>query len=118
MKLIWALIPFQSTKQVVDALTKIGIHAITCIGVNGSSPEPGSTARPSGPVESLQEMLMIALADHDVAKAVIVIRTVVKTSLRDTFDGTNPAEGKIFVTYVEDFYTIRTGQKTLGTHAA
>lgn len=112
MKMIWAIIPSESCPMVIDALEKANIRAMTRINVTGYNQEPGIPAVSIGYTEMPKEMLMIVVADNDVARAVIAIRTAAKTWLKDAPDAKNLLSGKIFVTYVEDYYTIRIAQKT------
>ena len=62
-----------------------------------------------------KEMLMIVLADNEVARAVTTIRNAAKTGKNEVSEAGNIGYGKIFVTYVEDAYTIRTANRTSGT---
>jgi nitrogen regulatory protein PII len=112
MKMIWAIIQSESCPMVIDALEKAGIRAMTRMDVTGYNKDPGIPAVSIGYTEMPKEMLMIGVADNDVARAVIAIRTAAKTWLKEVSDVKNPINGKIFVTYVEDFYTIRIAQKT------
>jgi nitrogen regulatory protein PII len=114
MKMIWVIIPSRSVQKVIDALEKTGITAITRIGVNDHDSEPEVLPGPPDTCGRSREMLMIVLSEHDVAKAVIAIRTAAKADLKETPDGGDLPHGKIFVTYVEDFYTIRIAQKEGG----
>ncbi|MCK9580574.1 MAG: P-II family nitrogen regulator [Methanoregula sp.] len=111
MKMIWVIIQSRSVQRVIEALEKTGITAITRIGVNDSDSEPEILPGPPGSCGRSREMLMIVLSEHDVAKAVIAIRTAAKADLRETPESGDLPNGKIFVTYVEDFYTIRIAQK-------
>lgn len=114
MKMIWAIIQSESCPMVIDALEKAGIHAMTRMDVTGHHKGPGTPRVSVEYTEMPKEMLMIVLADHDVAKAVIAIRTAARTWLKDASDEKNCTNGKIFVTYVEDYYTIRIAQKMPG----
>ncbi|PKL70280.1 MAG: nitrogen fixation protein NifD [Methanomicrobiales archaeon HGW-Methanomicrobiales-1] len=110
MKMIWALIRSESVQLVIDALEKTGIHAMTRINVAGPIRELGLPAGSISSAEMSKEMLMFVLADCDVAKAVVAIRTAAKNCLKNYPDTGKTGNGKIFITYVEDFYTLRTGQ--------
>ncbi|MDO9033898.1 MAG: P-II family nitrogen regulator [Methanoregula sp.] len=113
--MIWAIIQSTSTQMVIDALEKVGIQAMTRMETTCYDKEPGIPARAIEYTEISREMLMIVLADHDVAKAVTTIRTAVKKSFKEDQGTKTPVNGKIFVTYVEDFYSIRIAQKISGT---
>ena len=83
---------------------------MTRINVAGPIRELGL---PSGSISNADisnEMLMFVLADSEVARAVIAIKTAAKTCLNNYPDAIKTGNGKIFITYVEDFYTLRTAQ--------
>jgi nitrogen regulatory protein PII len=111
MKIIWAIIQSRSLQKVIDALENVSVQALTCMEVTGYNKKTPIPREPHGYAELPKEMLMIVLADQEVAKAVIAIRTAVKSILKDYPDAKNPENGKIFVTYVEDYYTIRIVRK-------
>jgi nitrogen regulatory protein PII 1 len=115
MKMIWALIRPESAQKVIDALEGAGIGAMTRVHVTGHGKEMGITAGLIRYTEIPKEMLMIVLADNEVARAVTAIRNAAKTGTKDVPDAGNIGDGKIFVTYVEDAYTIRTADRTPGT---
>jgi nitrogen regulatory protein PII 1 len=115
MKMIWAIIRPESAQRVIDALESAGIGAMTRLHVTGHGKEMGITAGFIRYTEIPKEMLMIVLADNEVARAVTVIRNAAKTGTKDVADAGSIGDGKIFVTYVEDTYTIRTAEKTAGT---
>ena len=105
MKMIWAIIRPEYSQKVIDALEKIGISAMTRLHVTGHGAEIGITANYS---EIPKEMLMLVLPDIDVARAVKIISTVAKTWQKENPRHGVVGDGKIFVTYVDDAYTIRT----------
>jgi nitrogen regulatory protein PII len=111
MKMIWAIIRSRSVQRVIDALEKTGITAITRIGINDGDHQPEILPGPPASCTKSREMLMIGLSEHDVPKAVIAIRTAAKADLREIPYGGDKPNGKIFITYVEDFYTIRIAPK-------
>ncbi len=108
MKMIWALIRSESVQRVIDALEKIGVHTMTRINVAGPIRELGLPAGSISNADRSKEMLMFVLADCEVAKAVVAIRTAARTCLKNYPDAGTTGYGKIFITYVEDFYTLRT----------
>jgi len=110
MKMIWALIRSESVQRVIDALEKIGVHTMTRINVAGPIRELGLPAESITSADRSKEMLMFVLADCDVAKAVVAIKTAVKTCLNNYPDTGKTGSGKIFITYVEDFYILGTAQ--------
>jgi len=56
-------------------------------------------------------MLMKDLPDDAVTKAVSVIESAARTGTKNHPAAGNPADGKIFVTNVEESHTVRTGEK-------
>lgn len=114
MKMIRAIIRPESVQPVINALEKIGIDAMTRTSVTGRGKEMGITMGAIRYTEMPKEMLMIVVPDYVVAKTVTVIRTVAKTSGTMGRTG-NIGDGKIFVTDVEEQYTIRESEKTTGT---
>ena len=116
MKMIWAVIRPDSAQQVIDALENAGISAMTRLHVTGHGREMGIAAGLTRYTELPKEMLMIVLADNEVARAVTAIRNAARTGVKDSPGATG--DGKIFVTYVEDSYTIRTTEKATGTAGA
>ena len=114
MKMIRAIIRPESVQPVINALEKIGIDAMTRMSVTGRGKEMGITLGAIRYTEIPKEMLMMVVPDYVVAKTITVIRTVAKTS--GTMDRTgNIGDGKIFVTDVEEQYSIRESEKTTGT---
>jgi nitrogen regulatory protein PII 1 len=114
MKMIWALIRPESAERVIKALDIAGIGGMTRIHVTGHGKEMGITLGAVHYTEIPKEMLMIVVPDNDVAKTVTIIRTEAKTGPRNTPDEGTIGDGKIFVTYVEDTFAIRTAGKTGG----
>ncbi len=111
MKLIRAIIRPESTQRVIEALEKNSIHAMTRTNVTGRGKEMGISHGSLRYTEIPKEMLMIVLPDSDVTKAVKVIETSARTGTKDNPAGGNVGDGKIFVSDVEESYTIRTGEK-------
>jgi nitrogen regulatory protein PII 1 len=110
MKMIWAIIRPEYSQKVIDALEKTGISAMTRLNVTGHGTEMGITAGMVNYSEIPKEMLMLVLPDIDVARAVRIISTMAKTWQKENPGLGAIGDGKIFVTYVEDAYTIRTAE--------
>ena len=110
MKMIWAMIRPEYSQKVIDALEKTGISAMTRLNVTGHGTEMGITAGMVNYSEIPKEMLMLVLPDIDVARAVRIISTMAKTWQKENPGLGAIGDGKIFVTYVEDAYTIRTAE--------
>jgi nitrogen regulatory protein PII len=120
MKMIWAILKPESILPVIDALRRVGIYRLTRMhgtGYGGKPDLPGGSTRHT---EKSREILMVVLADCFVAKAVIAIRQTAKahtkTDIPDSADNRIAKQGKIFVTYVEDCYTIRSARKNTGNN--
>ena len=64
-----------------------------------------------------KEMLLIVVPDNEVAKTVMLIRAEAKTGSKNHEEGTI-GDGKIFITYVEDSFAIRTAGKAGGMSKA
>lgn len=114
MKMIWAVIRPESVQQVIKALDTIGIGGMTRLHVTGHGKELGITLGTVHYSEIPKEMLMIVVPDGDVAKTVTTIRAEAKHASNNQPDEGTIGDGKIFVTYVEDTFAIRTAGKTSG----
>ncbi len=111
MKMIWAVIRPESAQRVIKAIDAAGIGGMTRIHVTGHGKEMGITFGAFHYTEIPKEMLMIVVPDNEVAKMVIIIRAEAKTGSKNTPDEGTIGDGKIFVTYVEDSFAIRTAGK-------
>jgi len=114
MKMIWAVIRPESSQRVIDAMEKAGMSAMTRLPVTGYGKELGITDQPVHYSEIQKEILMIVLPDNEVAKAVMIIRNEARTVSSTSTDEGTIDEGKIFVTYVDESFTIRATLKTIG----
>ena len=110
MKMIWAVIRPEYAGQVIDALEKIGISALTRLHATGHGAEKETGDGRVSPAEVPKEMLMLVLPDIDVARAVRVISAMARTWQKEHPGHGTAGDGKIFVTYVEESYTIRTAE--------
>jgi nitrogen regulatory protein PII 1 len=115
MKMIWAVIRPELAERVITALDAAGIGGMTRIHVTGHGKEMGITLGAVHYTEIPKEMLMIVVPDNEVAKTVITIRTEAKTGSKNTPGEGTIGDGKIFVTYVEDTFAIRTAGRAGGT---
>jgi len=111
MKLIRAIIRPESTLRVIEALEKNGIYAMTRMNVTGRGKEMGITQGSVRYTEIPKEMLMIVLPDDAVTQAITEIKKAARTGTKDNPAQGNVGDGKIFVSDVEETYTIRTGEK-------
>jgi nitrogen regulatory protein PII 1 len=115
MKMIWAVIRPELAQRVIKALDAAGIGGITRIHVTGHGKEMGITLGAVHYTEIPKEMLMIVVPDNEVAKTVITIRAEAKTGSKNAPGEGIIGDGKIFVTYVEDTFSIRAAGKPGGT---
>jgi nitrogen regulatory protein PII 1 len=93
------------------------IHAMTRINVTGRGKEMGITQGSVRYTEIPKEMLMIMPPDQMVTKTVRIIETAARTGTKGNPAGGHVGDGKIFVSDVEESYTIRTGEKLHGTRS-
>jgi nitrogen regulatory protein PII 1 len=111
MKMIWAVIRPESAQRVIKALDNAGIGGMTRLHVTGHGKEMGITLGAVHYTEIPKEMLMMVVADNEVAKTVMIILKEAKTGLKNTRGDGTIGDGKIFVTYVEDTFAIRSAGK-------
>jgi nitrogen regulatory protein PII len=110
MKMIWAVIRPEFAQRVVGALDHAGIGAMTRLHITGSERDnPLSGHMSTG---KSREMLMIAVPDSEVAKTVMVIRSHARPEEPGRNDADQTSGGKIFVTSIDESFTIRTAGKT------
>jgi len=105
MKMIRAVIRPEAVDRVSDSLEAGGFTALTRIEVFGRGKQKGIKVGNVVYDNLPKTMLMLVVGDEDQEKAVNIIEESAKTG--------NIGDGKIFVTAVEEAYTIRTGQRGL-----
>ena len=105
MKMIRAIIKPEKVEEVVNALEKEGIISLTKVDVFGRGKQKGIQVGSSIYDELPKVMLMIVVEDAEVEKAIDVVGDNARTG--------NIGDGKIFVSAVDEAYTIRTGEKGL-----
>lgn len=115
MKMIWAVIRPELAQRVIKALDAAGIGGMTRLHVTGHGKEMGITLGTVHYTEIPKEMLMIVVPDNHVAKTVMIIRAEAKTRSKNVPGEGIIGDGKIFVTYVEDTFAIRTAGNSGGT---
>lgn len=103
--MIRAIIRSERVEQVVNALDKEGFCSLTKIDVFGRGKQKGIKIGQSVYDELPKEMLMIVVGDENVEKVINVIEANARTG--------SIGDGKIFVSGVDEAYTIRTGEKGL-----
>lgn len=101
MKLIQAMIRREKEKEVLEHLSKTGVHAYTRMDVFGRGRQRGLVAGPVRYAELPKVWLMAVVKDADAERAVEAIRIGARTG--------NPGDGKIFLSPIAAGRTIRTG---------
>lgn len=107
MQLIRAIIRPEKVTEVISELGDAGFPAVTKIDVVGRGKQRGVKVGNIHYDELPKEMLMIVADDDSVED---IVQIIIKTAR--TNEGTF-GDGKIFVSDVEEAYTISSGEKTL-----
>jgi nitrogen regulatory protein PII 1 len=105
MKMIRAFIRPEKEQEVVLALEGAGLSSLTKMPVFGRGKQKGLQVGPVHYDELPKTLIMMVVDDREVAKALKIIQDKAKTG----FVG----DGKIFISPIEDTYTIRTGEAGL-----
>jgi len=105
MKMIRAIVRPEKAEDVVDALAAAGYVALTKMDVVGRGKQKGIQVGSIYYDELPKVMLMLVTEDENVAEIVEIINHAAYTG--------NFGDGKIFVSPVEEAYTIRTGSRGL-----
>lgn len=105
MKMIRAFIRPEKEQEVVLALEGAGFPSLTKMPVFGRGKQKGLQVGPVHYDELPKMLVMMVVNDGDVEKVMAIIQEKAKTG----FVG----DGKIFVSPVENAYTVRTGEAGL-----
>ena len=105
MQMIRAIIRPEKVDEVVDSLDDGGFASFTRIDVFGRGRQKGIRIGPTVYDELAKVMLMIASDDTDVAEIIKIIEDAARTG--------SFGDGKIFVSPIDEAYTIRTGERGL-----
>ncbi len=105
MKMIRAVIRPEAVDKVADCLEAGGFTALTRMDVFGRGKQKGIKVGDMIYDNLPKTMLMIVVDDSCLDEAVKIIEDSARTG--------NIGDGKIFVSSVEEAYTIRTGQRGL-----
>lgn len=105
MKMIRAIVRPEKAEDVVDALAAAGYVALTKMDVVGRGKQKGIQVGSIYYDELPKVMLTLVTEDENVAEIVEIINRAAYTG--------NFGDGKIFVSPVEEAYTIRTGNRGL-----
>ncbi len=105
MKMIRAIIRPEKADTVAEALAEIGLPSLTKAHVFGRGRTKGIRIGDVVYDEFPKTMLLLVVEEENVAKAVDIILETGKTGTM--------GDGKIFITEVEEAYTISSGAKGL-----
>jgi nitrogen regulatory protein PII 1 len=105
MKMIRAVIRPEAVDKVADSLEAGGFTALTRMDVFGRGKQKGIKVGDMIYDNLPKTMLMIVVDDGRLDEAVKIIEDAARTG--------NIGDGKIFVSSVEEAFTIRTGQRGL-----
>jgi nitrogen regulatory protein PII 1 len=108
MLMIKAIIRPEKTNKVLKALFEAGYIAVTKIPVVGRGKQRGIKIGDVTYDELPKEMLMMVIKDEDKDFAISTILDAAKSSPKGAF-----GDGKIFVSPVDEAYTISRGTKEL-----
>ena len=105
MKMIRAIVRPEKVEKVVDALDEAGYVALTKMDVIGRGKQKGIQLENIYYDEIPKTMLLLVAEDDETKK---IIEIVAESSFTGNF-----GDGKIFVSPVEEVYTVRTRSSTL-----
>ncbi len=105
MKMIRAIVRPEKVEEVVDALDNEGYVALTKMDVIGRGKQKGIQLE-NIYYDEIPKTMLLLVADDDVTKKIIEI--IAESSFTGNF-----GDGKIFVSPVEEAYTVRTRSSTL-----
>ncbi len=105
MKMVRAIIRREKEGDVMFALEAAGFPAATKIPVHGRGKQKGIVSGGIRYDELPKLLIMMAVNDEDLPKVADIIMEKARTG--------SPGDGKIFVTPVEEAYTISSAQKGL-----
>ena len=108
MLLIRAIIRPEKTGVVLSELLAAGFPAVTKMDVYGRGKQKGITVGEVHYDEIPKEMLLVVVNDEDKDDVVKVIMRNARTGSNGTF-----GDGRIFISPVQEAYTISTGKKGL-----
>ncbi len=108
MLMIKAIVRPEKSNRIMAELNDAGFPAVTKIDVVGRGKQKGVMVGDVVYDEIPKEMLMIVVNDEDKDDVISVITKIARTGEKGAF-----GDGKIFVTPVEEVYTISSGKKEL-----
>jgi nitrogen regulatory protein PII 1 len=105
MKMIRCIVRPEKEEEVIQALEAAGQIAFTKLDVFGRGRQRGVQVGATRYEELAKTMFMVVAEDKDADAAVEAFKSGARTG--------HPGDGKIFVTDVDEAWTIRTGEKLL-----
>ncbi len=105
MKMIRAIVRPEAADGVTEVLEEAGFISLTKINVFGRGKQKGITVGTTHYNELPKTMIMLVVEEKSVDE---VVRIVIHKACSGNY-----GDGKIFITTVDDAYTIRTGLKGL-----
>lgn len=109
MKMVRAIIRPEREREVVRALERAGIFALTKVPVTGRGRQGGATNGALVYAELAKTMILVVLEDEQVDRAITTIAHAAYTG--------NPGDGQLFVSPVEKTVRLRTGEIYAGATA-
>jgi nitrogen regulatory protein PII 1 len=106
MILIRAIIRPEKSESVLAALLEAGFSAVTKLDVYGRGKQRGMKVGEVTYDELPKELILMVVNEADKDFVVDVIMKIARTSPEGTF-----GDGKIFVSPVDEVYTVRTGTR-------
>jgi nitrogen regulatory protein PII 1 len=106
MIMIRAIIRPEKSEAVLAALLEAGFPAVTKMDVFGRGKQRGMKVGEVAYDELPKEMLLVVINDADKDFIIDIIMKSARTSPEGAY-----GDGKLFVTAVEEAYTVRTGEK-------
>ncbi|MEO3947380.1 P-II family nitrogen regulator [Gorillibacterium sp. CAU 1737] len=108
MLMVRAIIRPQKVNEVISALLEAGFPSVTKTEVSGRGKQRGIEAGGIHYDEIAKVMLMIVIEDEDKEDLVSIIMRHARTQPKGHY-----GDGKIFISRVEEAYTISTGTNNL-----
>lgn len=108
MKLVRAIVRPTKVGEVLSELSDAGFPAVTKIDVAGRGKQRGIKVGDVHYDEIPKEMLLLVVNDEDKDDVVKIILKTAKTSDKGAF-----GDGKVFISNVEEAYTISSSSKSL-----
>lgn len=105
MKMIRAIVRPESADKVTEGLAEAGFYSLTKSHVFGRGKQKGITVGAIHYDELPKIMIMIVIEDKDEGKVLEIIKSKAQTG--------NFGDGKIFISAVDNAYTVRTGESGL-----